>query len=90
MTIFPFLNKVNNVILNPLILLMFAVSFVIFAYSAVKFLSLDPGDKARDEAQKSMMWGIAGMVIMFSVFGIIRFVLSTFGIPTGDVQYIPL
>ena len=90
MTIVPFLQKVNNLILNPLILLMFAVSFVYFIYGIVKFLGLEVGDKERKEAQSAMLWGIVGMVIMFSVFGIIRFILATFGLPNSSAPGLPL
>ncbi len=86
-TIVPFLYKVNNIILNPIITLLFAVSGAYFVYGIVKFLSSDAGDKtsARIEARNSIMWGIVGMVIMFSVYGIINFVLGTFGI-TGVTE----
>lgn len=80
MTIVPFLYNVNRLILNPLILLMFGLAFVYFIYGGIRFLSAEPGDKSRIEARDSMMWGIVGMVIMVSVYGLIRFVLGTFGI----------
>lgn len=91
-TIVPFLNRVNEFILNPLILLMFGLSLVYFVYGVVKFLSADADDKGttRSEARNSIMWGIVGMVIMFSVYGIIQFVLTTFGVtvdPTAG-QYL--
>ena len=84
-TIVPFLYKVNSLILNPLILLAFALSAVYFFYGIVKFLRLDAADKSRQEAKDAIMWGIVGMVIMFSVFGIIHFVLASFGIQNGDI-----
>ena len=87
MTIVPFLKDVNNLILNPIIALMFGVSVVIFIYGIVKFLTTDAGDagSTRIEARNSMMWGIIGMVIMFSVYGIIKLILDTFGVtPTGE------
>ncbi|HEY4509129.1 MAG TPA: hypothetical protein VJC13_02500 [Candidatus Paceibacterota bacterium] len=85
MTIVTFLYRVNNLILNPLILLAFGVSFVYFIYGIIKFLTLDAADKSRKEAQDSIMWGIVGMVIMFSVYGIIKFVLATFGIAPAEL-----
>lgn len=88
MTIVPFLNRVSEVILNPLILLAFSLAFLYFIYGIVKFLSLDAGDKSRKEAQDAILYGIIGMVIMFSVYGIIRFILSTFGIPENDASLI--
>lgn len=88
MTIVPFLNKVNDLVLNPLILLAFSISFVLFVYNAIRFLSVDPGDKGstREEAKKSMLWGLVGMIIMFSVYGLIGFVIDTFGISSSDIS----
>ena len=80
MTIVPFLYRVNDLILNPLILLAFGLSLVYFVYGVIKFLSLEAGDKSKKEAQDAILWGMVGMVIMFSVFGIIRFVLATVGV----------
>lgn len=67
---------------------MFAVAFLYFVYGVFNFLSLDmnAADKSRQEARDAIMWGIIGMVIMFSVYGIIRFVLDTFGISPSDIQ----
>lgn len=80
MDIIPFLNRVNGLILNPLILLAFGLSSVYFIYGIVKFLSLEAGDKNKKDAQNAIIWGLVGMVIMFSVYGIINFVLATFGV----------
>ena len=90
MDINTFLNKVDNFILNPIILLLFAVSFVYFLYGIVKFLRAEPDDKGttRTESRNAIMWGLIGMLIMFSVYGIIRFVLGTFGISPSEVKYI--
>jgi phosphate starvation-inducible membrane PsiE len=84
MTIVPFLQKVNAEILNPLILLTFGVAFIFFLWGVVKFLSSDAADKSRSEAKSAILWGIVGMFIMFSVYGIINFVLSTFQVNTSD------
>ena len=87
MSIVSFLNKLNELVLNPVIKLLFAVSFVYFIFGVIRFLSADASDKGgkRIEARNSILWGIVGMLIMFSVYGIIRFVLATFGINTTDV-----
>lgn len=82
MTIVPFLKKVDDLILNPVILLMFAVSFLYFAYGVFNFLTLEADGKGgdREDAKNSIIYGIIGMVIMFSVYGIINFILGSFGI----------
>jgi uncharacterized membrane protein YjfL (UPF0719 family) len=43
-------------------------------------------DKSRKEARDAIIWGIVGMVIMFSVFGVIKFVMDTFGIDKIDIS----
>ena len=82
-----FLNRLNSLVLNPIIYLLFAVSFVYFIISVIRFLATDAEDRGgkRIEARNSIIWGIVGMLIMFSVYGIIRFVLDSFGIPVTDV-----
>lgn len=88
MTIVPFLFRVIDLIINPLILMAFGLAFLYFVYGVFNFLNLDMSavDKSRKEARDAIIWGIVGMVIMFSVFGIIEFVMDTFGITKTDIS----
>ncbi len=88
MTIVPFLQRFVDLIVNPLILLAFAVAFLYFVYGIFNLLYLDSKatDKTREEARNAILWGIIGMVIMFSVFGVIKFTLDTFGISNSDIN----
>lgn len=87
-TIVPFLSKVVDLIVNPILLLLFAISFLYTVYGIFNFLRQDTGavDAKRKETKDAVMWGIVGMIIMFSVFGLIRFVLDTFGLTTSDIN----
>ena len=80
MTIETFLNKVDKFILNPLIILLFSLAFLYFIYGIVKFVNPATPEKDKIEARDSMFWGLIGMAIMFSVYGLVGFVLKTFGI----------
>lgn len=84
-TIVPFLNRVIVLILNPLIYLAFGLAIMYLFYNVIRFLYREPGDKDRDEAWNAIIWGIVGLVIMFSVYGLIAFVLDAFGIRTGSL-----
>lgn len=79
-TITTFIYKVNEVILNPLIILLFAVALIVFFWGIFEFIAQSSSDEARERGKKNMVWGIIGMFIMFSVFGIINIILGTFGI----------
>ena len=78
-----FLTKVDDMILNPLILLLFVLATLYFFYGVVKFLNPSTAEKDRLEARSAIIWGIVGMAIMFSVFGIISFVLTSFGVSSN-------
>ncbi len=86
LTIGPFLDRILTYIVNPLVVLLVAVSAIYFIYGVFMFMSSDYADKTRKEAQDAIIWGIVGMVVMFSVFGLVRFVLVTFGIDKTDIK----
>jgi sugar phosphate permease len=56
------------------------LAFLYFIYGIVKFVNPNTGEKDKVDARNSILWGLVGMAIMFSVYGLISFVLSTFGI----------
>ena len=80
MSIGQFLNKVNAAIINPLISLMFAAAIIVFAWGVVRFISSTESDEKREEGKRTMLWGIIGLFIMLTVYGIITVLLRTFGI----------
>lgn len=85
MLIEDFLNKVNAVILNPLILLAFAISFLYFFYGIFQFIASEASsDTKRAQGKQKIFYGILGMFIMVSAFGLIRLVLGTFDIPPPE------
>ena len=80
MTIVALLNKVNDLILNPIITLAFAVAMLVFFWGVVQFINSETADAKRAEGQRKLIFGLIGMFVMVSAFGIIHFILSTFGI----------
>jgi hypothetical protein len=83
-----FLGDVSRVILNPIIGLAFAVAFVVFVWGVFQFILSQTSDDKREEGKRKILWGLVGMFIMFSVYGIISLILNTFGIPPPG--YIPV
>jgi hypothetical protein len=81
------MNAFNDVItrfkvylINPLIILVFAAGFFFFVYGLVEFMwKLSQGADTK-EGKQHMIWGIVGMVIMASTYGILSLVTGTFGI----------
>lgn len=73
-------SKINQVIINPIIGIIFALAVILFFYGVVKFLFYSENDDKRKEGRGHMIWGIIGMFIMVSVFGIIRLIMDTIGV----------
>ena len=83
-----FLNKVNDVILNPIIVLLFALATLILFWGIFQFIASEATSDERNEGKKKIMWSIFGMFIMFSAYGLIRLILGTFGV--SGPGYLPL
>lgn len=78
--------KVDSIILNPIITLGFAVAIVVFLWGIFEFIRNPADTENRSKGQRNIGWGLVGLLIMFSVMGIIRIILGTFGIPaTGFI-----
>ena len=80
LTILPFLYRVNRYIINPLIFLVFAVALLIFFYGLFQFIRGASEATTREEGKRKILWGLVGMFIMFSAYGLVRLVLGTFDI----------
>ena len=76
----PIIGKINAVILNPIITLLFALALVMFLWGVFQYLWMEESDKAREQGRNHMFWGVIGMFVMFSVFTIMRIIANTFGV----------
>lgn len=77
------IQKIVDLIVNPAIYVVFSLGLLIFVYGVVEFLiALSKGGETK-EGKSHMLWGVVGMFIMVSVFGIIHLLNSTFGFGLG-------
>jgi hypothetical protein len=87
MTIQQFLSGVNNVIVNPLIFLLFAGALLYFSVAVFRYVkNAENADKK--EYKDAVMWGLVGIFIMMGVFGLWRIVLGTFNVNTAPIEEI--
>ena len=72
------LANVKTQIVNPIIMLLFSVALLYFFWGLVQFLQKkDSAVGDRKELYDKMIWGVVGMAIMASAFGIMQFITST-------------
>jgi uncharacterized membrane protein len=77
MTVDQFILNLANVILNPLIRLMFAVALVVFLWGIIEYIKGAGSPDSRAQGTQHIIWGLVGLFIMVSVLGIIKLFQNT-------------
>tara|TARA_B100000745_G_C20101681_1_gene376866 strand:+ start:487 stop:777 length:291 start_codon:yes stop_codon:yes gene_type:complete len=75
---------ISDAILYPLIVLMLVVAVIIFLYGGLEYVLGAGNDAAREKGQKHLLWGIIGLVIMVSAYGILRIAGNIVGVDVPD------
>ena len=73
------MKSVNRVIINPIIIFLFALAVVYFIYGLMKYLLSPDNEEVRQSSKSHMLWGVIGMFVMVAVFGIMTLLLNTLG-----------
>lgn len=80
------MKSINRVIINPLIIFVFALAVLYFVYGLVKYLLSPDNEQVRKDSKQHMIWGVIGMSIMIATFGIMNFILNTLQVPKEDIR----
>lgn len=72
------IDRFVTYIIDPAILLVFAAGFFMFIWGLVQFLINVENSSKREEGKMHMLWGMVGMLIMISVYGILALLDNTF------------
>lgn len=75
-----FVAKFNDVILFPFIGLLSAVAFLVFLWGCSQYIIGGANSDSRQQGVKHITWGIVGLVIMMSAWGIMQIATGTFGL----------
>lgn len=68
------------VIGSAIIPLLFTFAFLYFLWGMVQYIRNADNEKKREESKKFIYYGILGLTVMVSIWGIVRIVTSTFGL----------
>ncbi|MEI7765240.1 MAG: hypothetical protein WCI93_01495 [bacterium] len=81
-----FIMKVNQHIINPIILFLFALALLFFLYGIVEFISNQENEEKKTTGKMHMIWGIVGITIMMSVWALLSIILNTIGVPKSQID----
>lgn len=75
-------NVFSNIIVNPLLALLFGFGLLVFIFGVVEFffeLNIQGNQSAKEAGKAHMLWGIVGMFIMVSAWAILQLIAATVG-----------
>lgn len=72
-------------IVKMLIPLVAGIAFIVFLYGLGQFVLHAGESDAREEGRRLMIWGLVGLFVMFSVWGLVFFFAQTFGVGMGGI-----
>lgn len=77
------LDRIVTYVIDPAVKVVFTLGLFFFLWGFIEFLWHLKDGKVNDDGKNHMIWGLVGMVIMVSVYGIISLIMNTFGIDPG-------
>lgn len=77
-------TRINDVFLFPLIALLSAVAFIVFLYGAFEYVRNSASQEGRQTGQRHLLYGVIGLLVMFSAYTILQIAAGTFGVSVGD------
>ncbi|HXK38787.1 MAG TPA: hypothetical protein VJ043_01720 [Candidatus Paceibacterota bacterium] len=90
-TLFRTLTDINS-LLNGVMVLLITLAIVVFFWGLIKYIfNREGGEKEGAEGATLMIWGIAALFVMLSIWGIIALLRNTFGVTanTGPIPQPP-
>jgi len=89
--------QVNTILNNVttaarlLVTLLFVLAMLVFVWGAVKLITAAGDPEAIKKARGFMWWGVIAMAVLASVFGLVTFLQSYFGVTGGGgFQNVPI
>lgn len=71
------INNIANEIINPIIYLLIGVSLIAFLFGLASYLFAGGNTDKRIEASKYMLWGLVGLFITSTSYGLVAVVQNT-------------
>lgn len=82
-------QQFGDILNNLVIPILFALAIIYFFWGLVKYIQSAGDPKAASEGKSIMIYGIIALVVMASVYGLIAWVQTAFGISGGATPTLP-
>ena len=80
MSITEIFEKIQSDILDPMIAMLFALATALLLWGVILYVIGSQGDQKKlDQGKQLMLWGIIGMTVMASAWGIVNILCDFLG-----------
>jgi len=85
-----FSNLIKNLLdlFQVLSFVIFSLALVFFLWNMMVFVLNSGNDEKRTIGKQRMIWGIVIFVVMFGIWGIVKIIMTTFGITGGGEGFL--
>lgn len=77
---YAFVERFNEVILYPVILLLTGIAFLVFLYGCLIYITHAENSSAREEGRSHIIYSLIGMFVMLVAYAILQIAANTFGL----------
>lgn len=74
------IDSITTMIFQPIAYLLFSIGFLVFMWGLVEFIANPTNSANKEKGKKHMIFGVLGLLIMVSVWGIVDLITNTLGI----------
>jgi fumarate reductase subunit D len=87
-TIAGMIGYIIDFVLDPVVSLLIAAAVVVFLWGVVKYITSGDNEEERKKAKDLIIYGIIGLFVMVSVWGLVGLLTGTFDL-NDDIPEIP-
>ncbi len=80
------LQRIIDYIIDPALRVVFTLGLFLFIWGIVEFLWGVKDGKNTEQGKNHIIYGLLGMLIMVSVYGIIALIVNSFGLNTASTD----
>ena len=66
-----------------------AIALLVFFWGLVKYIAKADDEKAKEQGKNIMVWGVIALFVMFSIFGLVKFLQNSFGTTGNNSMDVP-
>ena len=67
-------------IVGVVLIIVFILAFLVFAWGVVKYITSAGNPEKEKEARRFLWWGVIGIFVLASVWGLVKFIGTYFGV----------